>query len=221
VAGGNFGGGLFNHFGTATLTRCTLSDDVAFQIFGGGIYSSTGLATLTNCTLSNDADAGTGAFSGGGGLDIFSGTATLLNCTLSNNSAATRGGGILNDTANNTNTLNLTNTIVAGNSATGGGPDIFGAVATADHDLVGDAPGSSGITNGVNGDLVGGNGKPVLDPRLGPLQGNGGPTQTLALLPGSPARGHGDNALAPHTEQRGHKRLDTLGEISDIGAFEA
>jgi hypothetical protein len=65
VAGGNFGGGLFNQFGTATLSRCPLSDDVAFQIFGGGIFSSTGLATLINCTLSNDADAGTGAFSGG------------------------------------------------------------------------------------------------------------------------------------------------------------
>jgi hypothetical protein len=93
-------------------------------------------------------------------------------------------------------------------------------VTTADHDLVGDVGDSTVITN-HGGNVVGGNGKPLLDPRLGPLQGNGGPTQTLALLPGSPARGHGDNAFAPRTDQRGFKRLDTLGELTDIGAFEA
>jgi hypothetical protein len=60
----------------------------------------------------------------------------------------------------------------------------------------------------------------VLDPLLGPLQNNGGPTQTMALLPGSPAIGHGDNAKAPTTDQRGITRITGPGEFTDIGAFE-
>jgi hypothetical protein len=59
----------------------------------------------------------------------------------------------------------------------------------------------------------------VIDPRLGPLQNNGGPTQTEALLPGSPAIGAGDpNAVSLRTDQRGFPRT-TKGKI-DIGAFE-
>jgi hypothetical protein len=93
-------------------------------------------------------------------------------------------------------------------------------VTKADHDLIGDASGSTGITNGVSGNLVGGNGNPVIDPCLGPLQNNGGPTQTMALLPGSPAIGQADNPFAPKTDQRGKVRLDRHGEPTDIGAFE-
>jgi hypothetical protein len=127
--------------------------------------------------------------------------------------AVSGGGGIFNDLG----ILNLTNTLVAGNSAPNK-PDIDGAVTTADHDLIGDGS-STGVANG-GGNLVGGNGNPVIDPRLGPLQNNGGPTQTLALLPGSPAIGQADNGRAPLTDQRGKVRLDRKGESTDIGAFE-
>ena len=120
--------------------------------------------------------------------------------------------------------LNLTNTIVAGNFETDGelnSPDIAGAVATADHNLVGNANGSTGIVNGVNGNIVGGTaGGPVINALLGPLQNNGGPTQTMALLAGSPAIGHADSRRAPATDQRGLPRIDELGELTDIGAFE-
>jgi hypothetical protein len=213
------GGGLFNS-GTATLTGCTLSNDAVASggnSGGGGLLNFDGAVTLTNCTLSHDSAVS----GGGGGLENSLGTATLTNCTLSHNSAA-KGGGIVNDPNSGglTSTLNLTNTIIAGNTATGSDPDVAGVVTTADHELVGDVGDSSVLTN-QGGNVVGGNGKPVLDPRLGPLQDNGGPRQTLALLPGSPARGHGDNAFAPRTDQRGVKRLDTLGEVTDIGAFEA
>jgi hypothetical protein len=85
---------------------------------------------------------------------------------------------------------------------------------------VGDAAGSSGLVNGVNGNLVGGNGNPVINADLGPLQNNGGPTQTMALLAGSPAIGQADNSKAPTTDQRGVMRLDEAGETTDIGAFE-
>jgi hypothetical protein len=57
-------------------------------------------------------------------------------------------------------------------------------VATADHNLVGNATGSTGVVNGVNGNIVGGNGHPVINADLGPLQNNGGPTLTMALLAG-------------------------------------
>lgn len=66
----------------------------------------------------------------------------------------------------------------------------------------------------------GGNGNPVIDPRLGPLQNNGGPTQTLALLADSLASGHADDAFAPATDQRGHLRTDHFGLATDIGAYE-
>ena len=57
-----------------------------------------------------------------------------------------------------------------------------------------------------------------LDPKLGPLANNGGPTLTLALLPGSPAIDAGNTAAAPPTDQRGVPR--TYGQAADIGAFE-
>jgi hypothetical protein len=149
---------------------------------------------------------------------VLHGSATLTNCTLSLNSATT-GGGIYVNPANGGGILNLTNTIVAGNTAPTG-PDIFGAVATADHNLVGSATGSTGILNGLNGNIGGGNGHPVINALLGPLQNNGGPTQTMALLAGSPAIGKANNAKAPATDQRGFTRLDEAGETTDIGAFE-
>jgi hypothetical protein len=205
-----FAGGILNH-GTATLTNSTLSNNSATG-GGGGIGIPRGTVTLTNCTFSTNS-----AGSYGGALNV-SGSATLTNCTISLNSAST-GGGIWVNPANGGSILNLTNTIVAGNTATTG-PDIYGAVAAADHNLVGNATGSSGIVNGVNGNIVGGNGNPVIKALLGPLQNNGGPTQTMALLAGSPAIGHGNNAKAPATDQRGFTRLDEKGETTDIGAFE-
>jgi predicted outer membrane repeat protein len=188
------GGGISND-GTLTVTDCTLSANQAVEIFGDGYYTYTGR---------------------GGGIYNF-GTATLTNCTLSLNSAA-QGGGIY---VYNNAILNLTNTIVAGNTSPyGNESDIYGPVTTADHNLVGNGYGSSGLLNGVNGNIVGGNGNPVINADLGPLQNNGGPTETMALLAGSPAIGHADNTKAPTTDQRGVTRLDEAGEITDIGAFE-
>jgi hypothetical protein len=61
-----------------------------------------------------------------------------------------------------------------------------------------------------------------VDPKLGPLQDNGGPTQTHALLEGSPAIDAGDNTDAPEFDQRGEgfPRIDPVTGIIDIGAFE-
>jgi hypothetical protein len=234
------GGGIYNQLlGNLTISQCTLSNNVSYSIYGsgggggiytdggitvsgstlynndayfegGGIYSHHKTTTLTNCTLSNNVTK----MAAGGGLFVDSySTATLTNCTLSGNKSPGIGGGIYVNGFPSEGILNLTNTIVAGNF---GADDIFGPVATADHNLVGSATNGfwNTIVNGVNGNIVG------VDPLLGPLQNNGGPTLTMALLAGSPAIGNADNALAPVTDQRGFIRFDLVGEMTDIGAFE-
>ena len=217
------GGGLFAG-GTVTLTNCTLSDNFA-QYGGGAVYADTSSSvTLTNCTLANNS-TGFGSYGGGlfvnSGTDLHFTTVNVTNCTVSGN-GATFGGGIYVNTS--WKRLILNNTIVAGNTVSSGfpqyGPDIYGYVSGAIHNLVGDATGSNGIFNGRNGNIVGGNGLPVINADLGPLQNNGGPTQTMALLAGSPAIGHADNTFAPAKDQRGFTRLDVPGENTDIGAFE-
>jgi len=85
------------------------------------------------------------------------------------------------------------------------------------HNLIGASAGGDGFVNGVNGDQVGTLAVPI-DAHLGPLQNNGGPTLTHALLTGSPAINAGDNTGAPATDQRGFPRI--VGGIIDIGAYE-
>jgi len=213
-----YGGGLVNDGSgsKATLTACTFSNDSAQ--YAGGILNE-GTLTLTNCTLyKNSAQYQGGGIYGYGG----SGPMTLTNCTLDMNSAGNQGGGIINNT-----TLNLTNTLIALNTATAG-PDIYnnGTIAVASHNLIGIGDAGSNISpylvNGDHGNQVGTTGSPI-DPKLGPLANNGGPTQTVALLAGSPAIGAGDaSVLGPPdnltTDQRGLPRSN--GGKVDIGAFE-
>ncbi len=204
-----FGGGVDNELGTATLSNVTISGNSAS--FGGGIENS-GTATLSNVTISGNSasfgggieNSGTATFSNvtisgnsasfGGGIENR-GTATLSNVTISGNSSPAFGGGIYNR-----GTATLNNSIVA-NSTSGG--DIYGSVS-GNNNLIDDASSSGGLTNGVNGNIVG------VNPLLAPLGNYGGPTQTMALLPGSPAIDAGDTALAVDdqgnpltTDQRG------------------
>src|SRR4029079_8381915 len=85
-------------------------------------------------------------------------------------------------------TLTLKNTIVAGNTmASTAADDIRRAVDPASsHNLIGEGSRLTGIANGVGGNQIGTLATPI-DPKLGPLQGNGGNSPTHALLPGSPA----------------------------------
>jgi hypothetical protein len=212
----NSGGGIFNE-GTLTVSQSTLNFNSA--TYGGGIRnvgqggSHPGNATLTNVTLCQNFAGG------GGGLYAGSGTITLTNCTISRNRSYNYnffGGGIaiVASPYGPYPTLNLTNTIVAGNLYHGLGSDFSyaGGLITMNNCLIGLGP---NVFNGNGNIFIGFN-----DPGLAPLQNNGGPTQTMALLPGSPAIGHGNNALAPATDQRGFARLDVAGELTDIGAFE-
>jgi hypothetical protein len=95
-------------------------------------------------------------------------------------------------------------------------------VTSAGHNLIGDGTGSN-LHAGVNGNRVGTSSR-AIDPMLGPLQNNGGPTLTRALLLNSPARNTGSNALIPAgvtTDQRGSGYARVFGDTVDIGAFEA
>jgi hypothetical protein len=190
--------------GTLTVTNCTLSDNVASA--GGGIFNS-GTLTVTNSTLSgNSAIGGSGGAGGGIYNEFVNISLTVTNSTLSGNSATYEGGGIFN---NNLGVMIAQDTIFAGNSAPTR-PDIDGALSVdLGHNLFGNTSGGSGF---VASDLLN------VNPLLGPLQDNGGPTPTMALLPGSPAIDAGDDTGTPTTDQRGFDRI--VNGTVDIGAFE-
>jgi uncharacterized delta-60 repeat protein len=215
--GAIYGGGLYNQ-GTATLTNTTVTSDGAVN--GGGGIGNTGTITLLNCTLTGDhANFNVG----GGALYISAGSAALVNCTLAGNTAAAYGGGVGGGIDIAGGTVTLSNTIVAANSngGTSAADDIQGAVDAAHsfNNLIGTG-GAGGLMNGTNGNQVG-----MGNPLLARLGNFGGPTQTIALLPGSPAIDAGNNALAVDaqgnpltTDQRGFARI-VHGTV-DIGAFE-
>jgi hypothetical protein len=200
-----FGAGAYNKYGTLNLTDCTISGNKATANigygFGGGV-SSRGNSTLTNCTIFGNYAEGHG-----GGFNNYSGTATFRDCTISGNSGYGVGAGGLA----NGGTAMLTGTIVARNTNYSGASDIAsGTVVTGSHNLIGTG-GSGGLTNGVNGNLVG-----IAAPGVGSLGNYGGPTQTMALSPGSPAIGKGTAVPGVTTDQRGVPRGTTI----DIGAYQ-
>ena len=254
-AGGS-GGGVFNNVpSVGSLTECTVSgnssgDGTGFNGqsgFGGGVETD-GPMTITRSTISGNTSHGPG----GGFISRTQGNVSIINSTISGNSAGF-GGGIFNDIGGFTNLTNSTitnnlpqgifggnnvsvrNTIIAGN---GSGSDISsGALTSLGNNLIGNATGA-GFTNGVNGDKVGTAASP-LNPQLGPLANNGGPTQTHALLSSSLALDAGNNCVVDNTcspalgvslttDQRGNgfSRAADSGDAGttqtvDIGAFEA
>jgi hypothetical protein len=110
----------------------------------------------------------------------------------------------------------LRDTVVARNTGPGGAAsDIYGPLgsgaATSSYNLIGTG-GSGGLVDGVKHNQVG-----VADPGLGPLQDHGGPTRTMALLPGSPALNAGDPAQLGVADQRGVVRSGGV----NIGAYQA
>ena len=109
-------------------------------------------------------------------------------------------------------TTSLRNTIIVGGAAISGSNCfvLSGSLTSAGHNLEDTAPSQCRL--GATGDKVG------VNPLLGELQSNGGPTETQALLPGSPAIDAGDDSGCPGTDQRGVLR--PAGAACDIGAFE-
>ena len=242
-----FGGGINHRSQSLIIDRTTISGNMASRSGGGGyIGSRSSPVTITNSTIDNNTAAEMG-----GGLLLTAINATIVNSTFSGNSAGQDGGAIFNRSAttnirhstitDNTaarggglqgGTFSLDHTIVAGNHATSGpGHDIAAATVTARYSLIGTNAGTTlaeapvGLPD-ANGNLIGGPMHGVIDPLLGPLADNGGPTLTHALLAGSPAINAGDlNAVAgvdgvPEFDQRGVPFGRVFNGRIDIGAFE-
>jgi CSLREA domain-containing protein len=220
---GDIGGGILVNGGTLALDRVHVTGNVA--LIGGGIYYSGGTNhRIINSTISNNATQGRNT---GSGFFLNGGTLYVANTTISDNfqccNLVASGGGFVgsptlrNVTVNRNSSRNfgtpiignpdMRNTIVL----TEGGGILSPCDITAENNLIGDC-----------------------DPSLllGPLQDNGGPTPTQALLPNSQAIDAGSNAFAVDpfdnspllTDQRGFGRIvdgnmDGIATV-DIGAFE-
>ncbi len=209
-----------NRLSSVAISHSTIADNFAAQ--GGGGISTSGALTITNSTISGNSTNGQG-----GGIaanaSIVSGP-VIRHTTITGNFAASGGGGL---TATSVSSPLLENCIIAGNTAPDGKePDLEGYVRLR-YSLVGQdhltafpvPPTDQG------GSMIGTNESPI-DPLLGPLADNGGPTFTHALLPGSPALNAGDpSAIAgqgstPEFDQRGVGFGRMAGGRIDIGAFE-
>ena len=208
------GGGINNYFGSVSVTNSTISNNRAG--LGGGIYNY-GALTVTNSTISgNEAyDRPFVATRGGGIANLSYDTVIVSNSTISGNTSEEEGAGIFNSGA-----LTLSNTIIANNSPNDDCYVLVGNLTSAGHNL--DSDGTCELTQTT--DL------PSTDPLLGPLADNGGPTETHALLDGSPAVDAGTPSCTDAdgnlllTDQRGQPRpVDGNGNgtvACDIGAYE-
>jgi hypothetical protein len=182
---------------------------------GGGIVSE-GDTEITNCTISDNYAAG-----GGGGIFYFSGFLEVTSSTITGNVAdahsfAQGGGGLLVGATSDPRVL-LRNTIVAGNASATTGPDVQGDVFSFGYNLIGQRDGSTGWQST---DLTGTSMNPI-DPHLGPLQDNGGPTLTHGVLAGSPAISAGDPNLSGTLDQRHAHRYALFPTIGAVGVVPA
>jgi len=236
-------GGGINHDGNSELTLrdCTLAGNTAPT--GGGIAA--GAATISNCTFVNN----TATTSGGGINHDGNSELTLRNCTFVGNTAPT-GGGIQNRGSAAVALLTVSNCTISGNSATNGGGvyntgvDGGNAFVMLDNSILQTGAAGANLVNVGDGTLITSQGYNLsndngggfliaagdqinTNPQLGALQDNGGPTFTMALLPGSPALDQG-KSFGVTTDQRGLPRPKDLatvpnasgGDGSDIGAVE-
>jgi hypothetical protein len=226
------GGGGLASTGTLALTGCTIIGNLAPD--GGGLLASMGGdITLTGCTVSGNSAAASTAGGTGGGAANFDGTLTLTNCTLSGNSAGGSGGGLANGDSSavfstskatsaggssaglndEQSTMSLFNCTVSGNTAYGGhgGVANYDMLSLTNTIVAGNDGGDVGGSYTGSNNLIGGN------PMFSAPGNYGGPTETMALLPGSPAIGGGTSTGAPAFDQRGQPRS---GHV-DIGAFQS
>lgn len=206
------GGGIYSAGSLLTVTRSTISKNITDQ--GGGVAISGSTARFTNDTITQNK-ARTFGNGGGGVLVLGTSFVRFLNTTISDNSidsgfttqgSSNKGGGIATSVQSDDANVSATNTIISGNAPF----DCREAIGTGGHNI--DGGNLCGFTGA--GDQQNTNAK------LGALANNGGPTDTMALLSGSPAIDRADNSPCPATDQRGVTRPQPNGGTCDVGAFE-
>ncbi|HKP49262.1 MAG TPA: choice-of-anchor Q domain-containing protein [Gemmatimonadales bacterium] len=216
------GGGILNVAGgDINILNSTINQNAATGR-GGGIHNTSGdpFGRLSaRVTVANSTVYGNSAELGGGienSNDLGGAEVRILNSTIDRNSARTNGGGVRNEDSeedsDQSNSVFLINTIVARNTAPSA-PDV--ADGAGRFNLIGNGTGS-GISSS-NGNQVG-TSSSLINPRIGPLVNNGGPTRTQALLAGSPAIDAASTPDCPPTDQRGVARPQ--GSHCDIGSYE-
>ena len=175
----------------------------------GGAVETLVTCTVTNCTFSSNVV--TGGVGGTGGLS-WDDTSNVCGAGTNGAAGLAYGGGLHAATSLG----GLLNTLIAGNTGSTNSPDVSGTITSRGHNLIGATNGSSGwLASDVKGTVA-----TPTNALLGPLQDNGGPTPTLALLTGSRAIDAGDDTAATSlaTDQRGLLRF--FGTHVDIGAYE-
>ncbi|HEX3564905.1 MAG TPA: choice-of-anchor Q domain-containing protein, partial [Acidimicrobiales bacterium] len=209
------GGGLAEA-GGGLLTSDTVSGNTAGSVnivcSGAGLYAAPLVAVSQPVQILNSTFAGNDAQGPGGGI-VANSVGVDLNYSTVTANGGTSGSGIYvapGSTSSPDSSVNVTGSIVSGNVTDDCASAYYGSVVTSSgYNLLG----STCTNDPAPTDLVG------VDAKLGPLADNGGPTQTVALLPGSPAINAGGGPNCPSTDQRGEPRPQ--GKACDIGAFES
>ena len=246
-----YGGGIYNS-GALTISNSTITGNQAgsycngnpCSAFGGGIYNKGTLMVIKSSTL-NGNFAHTACSTSlscqvgqGGAFYTFGSTVTLNNSTITGNNAyrcSGTCGGTGGAIVNGLGTFAMDNSTVSGNSA---GGIVNGGTATLQNSIVDNNAGINcrgtitshgyNLSSDDTCKLGGPSDLNNHDPLLGPLQHNGGPTETMALLPGSPAIDGGNPSGCSdgqghllRTDQRGMPRPDREDIVGcDIGAYE-
>jgi CSLREA domain-containing protein len=218
-----WGGAAIYSTGALTLIDCSVVNNA--PIDHGAIWITGGTANIANTTI-----GGNTAVSAYGGMVVDAGTVTMNNVTIAHNQGSTRGGVSVAAEAR----VILRNTIIANNRTPAAVPsDVLGVFSSYSNNLIGVNQNSNflpGLPN-ANDDYVGST-TAFLNPQLGPLANNGGPTDTYALLSASPAINRGQNcvttascftanpSVALAADQRGDPFPRFVQSAVDIGAFE-
>ena len=242
--GDGLGGGVFVGSTTVTFSNCTIAENLARGGNGGAGGNGTNSTTSEGVGGPGGGGGNAGA-NQGGGLYVDSGILNLGNATVAFNTAGSsaagaggqagtggpygsngvpgsagtspgsQGGGVSQDSESGT--ANVVSTLIADNAVDNGAgsmdPDVFGFFSDANggFNFIGTKGDATGFTSAT--DLTG-------NPIISALGNYGGPTQTIALLNGSPAIDKGSNPDGLSYDQRGKGFLRVIGAAADIGAYE-
>jgi CSLREA domain-containing protein len=204
----NGAGALVGNNWTLELFNAAVDGNVA-TTRGGGLEAAAGSLALVGTTISNNRVTG----GNGGGVAVDGqGSLTAESSTISRNSAAA-GGGIASAGA-----MTLQNVTIAGNTGSGAfiEPGGSGGACGGNFAVSSRFGWTGNLADDATCAFAPGEGRNGLDPKLGSLKNNKGPTDTMALLAGSPAINAGDPNRCFGTDQRGAAAVG----VCDIGAFE-